>query len=318
MTLTNPNSDMVAGPPIEIIQQVVLQGDLNQLTPDQKLGYISGLCEHLGISQAGKPFDLLKFQGKEVAYPNKGCAEMLRKRWNITVDTPSIDWKDDTVYVTVVARMGARSDVEIGAVYCNKPMERGNATKKALTQAKRRVTFSLVGLSLFNEEDVLEAIEVQPPAELPEETQTKSERFPPATGAVGMTKEVFADKCKDLGAKLVNAGGPAGKAAYREVLEKSAGVKQANHVKPEHFEAVIGCLEELVQMSGTDPVVTGDTQNAKQDALIDEIGALEALTAEDDMLTAWDQTVNELDPQPTELTEMTVEQLTKYRDLLKN
>ena len=180
MTLTSSTTSF--GPPIETIQQVVLQGDLNQLTPEQKIGYVAGLCDHLGIDQAGKPFDLIKFQGKEVAYPNKGCAEQLRNRWLITIDTPVIHWEDDTVYVTVTGHLGARQDTDIGAVYCANKQERGNATKKALTQAKRRVTFSLVGLSMFNEEDVPLPV-VQAPVEIGEGATRSGEVETPVAGA---------------------------------------------------------------------------------------------------------------------------------------
>jgi|3_EtaG_2_1085321.scaffolds.fasta_scaffold06437_10 hypothetical protein len=317
MTLAQSNASM--GPPIETIQQVVLQGDLNQLTPDQKIGYVAGLCEHLGIKQAGKPFDLIKFQGKEVAYPNKGCAEQLRNKWLITIDTPVIHWEDDTVYVTVTAHMGPRQDTEIGAVFCASKQERGNATKKALTQAKRRVTFSMVGLSMFNEEDVpLQTVDTPPPpAELPPADPTTpaptttSEAGAPSSS--GISKDAFASKCKDLGAALVNAAGPSGKKAYREVLEKAAGVKQANHVKPEHFDQVIGCLEELVAEAGTEPI-----NRPPSEELIEEIAALEAAAEEEDMLNAWDAAVGaNLDPQP-ELADLSPEQLTKYRDLLKH
>jgi tRNA(His) 5'-end guanylyltransferase len=63
-----------------VIESLVVRGDLSGLNAQAKSSYYMQLCESLGLSPASKPFDVIKFQGKEVMYANKGCAEQLRYR----------------------------------------------------------------------------------------------------------------------------------------------------------------------------------------------------------------------------------------------
>jgi len=290
-----PN-EMQTGPPVEIIHQVLLEGNLDKLSEDQRLDYVGGLCQHLGITPAGKPFDLLRFQGKMVAYPNKGCAEQLRLRWRISIDRPEIVWDESTVYVTVTGRIGDRTDTDVGSVVCSNPGEKPIAVKKALTQAKRRVTLSLVGLSMFNEEDVPLAT-VEAPPELPPASDVTN-----TIGVEQKTRAEFVAECKKHGERLVDQYGTDGKAAYRQVLLDIAGVNRADRVAEVNFDKVLLALADAkVQADGD---------------ILSEVKALEAEMDNEALLEAWDAAIGVSDDMPA-LEELNPEQLTAYRDALK-
>lgn len=119
-----------------------------------------------------------------VLYPNSRCASQLRANHNISIEEPKIEEKHGCVIVTIRATMvnrrtgETRTDFDSGAVPTMKaggkrvetggkwadgnpktefvpdgtmvpmePLAVANAIKKSITQAKRRVTFSLRGLS---------------------------------------------------------------------------------------------------------------------------------------------------------------------------
>jgi hypothetical protein len=142
---------------IPAINAVLIKGDLSKLTEQQKLQYHDAVCEHVGLNPLTKPFDYLYLNGKLVLYPNKSCAEQLRKIHGISLEIVSQELSADGLY-TVHARAKddtGRTDEDVGVVTFGQ-MRGGEAVAnmilKCVTKAKRRVTLSICGLGFLDSE----------------------------------------------------------------------------------------------------------------------------------------------------------------------
>ena len=86
MDTTNPNLPAVAlaSPtpqvPPEVLEQVLIGGDLAQLTEAQRLAYYRAVCQSLGLNPLSKPFEYLWLNGKLWLYALRDCADQLRVR----------------------------------------------------------------------------------------------------------------------------------------------------------------------------------------------------------------------------------------------
>ena len=59
----------------DIMEAVLLAGDLSKLTADERTSYYMKSCASLGLNPYTKPFDYIKLSGREVLYATKGCAD---------------------------------------------------------------------------------------------------------------------------------------------------------------------------------------------------------------------------------------------------
>jgi len=140
----------------DAIRKVLLHGDLSSLNPQQKDNYYMAVCTAVGLNHLTKPFDFIKFQGKEVMYANKGCAEQLRQIKGIGIKVVGKEKIDDLYVVTVEAvTPEGRTDSSTGAISISglKGEYLANAMMKAETKAKRRVTLSICGLNMLDESE---------------------------------------------------------------------------------------------------------------------------------------------------------------------
>lgn len=138
----------------EIIQKLVLDGDLSKMTQEQKVIYYNQFCESLGLNPLTQPFQLIKFQGKERLYAAKDCTEQLRKIHGVSITDISTTSLNDVFIVTAKAldKQG-KTDCSTGAVNIKGLTgdNLANALMKAETKAKRRVTLSICGLGILDE-----------------------------------------------------------------------------------------------------------------------------------------------------------------------
>ena len=152
-------------PTPEIIEKVIMGGDLSQLTPQQRLEYYKQVCDTLGLNPLTKPFDYITLDGKLTLYARKDCTEQLRKRYNISLEIKSREQQESVYVVVAKATLGGRIDESIGAVSTvNKKtndelvqvqgIAMANAIMKAETKAKRRVTLSICGLGMIDESEL--------------------------------------------------------------------------------------------------------------------------------------------------------------------
>lgn len=145
--------------------QAALAGDLSKLTGEDRLKFYGALCNFTGLNPLSKPFDWIQFQGKLTLYPNKGCAEQLRKLHKITFDD-AFERKAEFGLLIVTVRgtdAAGRRDFATAALPFDDKMApdvRANALMKCETKAKRRFTLSIAGLTMFARD--IEDSDVQP------------------------------------------------------------------------------------------------------------------------------------------------------------
>ena len=142
--------------PTEIMNKIVMKGDLSNLNEAQKLQYYGAMCERLGIDPMTQPFQLLNLQGKHVLYCTKSGAEQLNKKYNVSHEIRKKENQDGVYVVEVRASTEGRFCDEIGAVYVASLKGDGlvNGMLKAVTKGKRRATLALLGLGMLDESEV--------------------------------------------------------------------------------------------------------------------------------------------------------------------
>ena len=181
-----------------VIEEAMVQGNLANLTPAERVCYYKRVCESLGLNPLTKPFDYITLNGKLTLYARKDAADQLRSTRGVSIDKPVIQFEDEWIIVTVTARLpDGRTDSDIGCV-SRKDMrgDFGNALMKAITKAKRRVTLSICGLGMLDETEV-ETI----PNAIPRPVQQLPELPPPSAehqASILESIETGIRECEDL------------------------------------------------------------------------------------------------------------------------
>lgn len=155
--MANEPAIMTADQQAALIEQVVVHGDLEKLSPAQRVQYYRAVCQSLGLNPLTKPFDYLRLNGKLVLYANRTCTDQLRATQRISISIVSREVIDDVYVVTARGTTpDGRTDEATGAVAIAglKGEARANAYMKAETKAKRRLTLSMVGLGWLDETEV--------------------------------------------------------------------------------------------------------------------------------------------------------------------
>jgi hypothetical protein len=141
----------------EAIEQVLLSGNLVNLTVEQRLDYYKKVCQSLGLNPLTRPFEYISFEGRLQLYARKDCTEQLRKIHGIAIVESKADHEDGLYVVHVKAQdKHGRTDTGTGVVDLGKltGKDRANAIMKAETKAKRRATLSLAGLGFLDESEL--------------------------------------------------------------------------------------------------------------------------------------------------------------------
>lgn len=142
--------------PADVLESVVIGGDLSKLSPAERVSFYRSVCASLGLNPLTKPFDYITLNGRLTLYARKDATEQLRKKNAISIDKPEISFQEEWIVVMVGAHTpDGRTDFDLGVV--NKKDMRGdygNAMMKAITKAKRRVTLSICGLGMLDETEV--------------------------------------------------------------------------------------------------------------------------------------------------------------------
>lgn len=139
---------------LSVMEQVIALGDLSVLTNAQRLHYYKAVCDSLGITWTTQPFGYIRLNNKLVLYALKNAAEQLRRVHGVSIVSLDFQHAGDLYTVTATARdRTGRTDSDVGvvAVAGLRGDALANATKKAVTQAKRRVTLSICGLGMLDE-----------------------------------------------------------------------------------------------------------------------------------------------------------------------
>lgn len=156
--ITNQQPRQVAEPiKPEVLEAVILGGDLARLTAPQRVEYMLGVCRTIGLNPATKPFEFITLNGKLVMYARRDCTDQLRKIHGVSITIKSREVINGVYVVTANAQdSSGRLDESTGAVGIDglKGETLANAMMKAETKAKRRVTLSICGLGLLDETEV--------------------------------------------------------------------------------------------------------------------------------------------------------------------
>ena len=143
--------------PGEIMESVIVRGDLAKLQPEERAKYYSTVCQSIGLNPLTKPFEYITLNGKLTLYARKDATDQLRSLRGVSVVIVSRERVEDVYVVTARATTSdGRSDESIGAVAIGnaKGEALANALMKAETKAKRRVTLSICGLGMLDETEV--------------------------------------------------------------------------------------------------------------------------------------------------------------------
>ena len=156
----------------EIMESVIVRGDLAMLQPEERARYYSTVCQSVGLNPLTKPFEYITLNGKLTLYARKDATDQLRSLRGVSVAIVSRERVDDVYVVTARATMpDGRVDESIGAVFLGKTTGEtlANALMKAETKAKRRVTLSICGLGMLDETEVetIPAPAISAPAPVP-------------------------------------------------------------------------------------------------------------------------------------------------------
>ena len=140
----------------QLMESVLLQGDLSKLSPAQRVSYYQKVCESTGLNPLTRPFDYLNLNGKLTLYARKDATDQLRNINGVSIDDVDIVETATQFIVKVKGHnKDGRTDVEVGVV--NKTDMQGNLANiqmKGVTKAKRRLTLSLCGLGWLDETEV--------------------------------------------------------------------------------------------------------------------------------------------------------------------
>jgi len=143
----------------QVMEKVLLAGDLAKMEPKERINYYLKTCESLGMNPMTKPFDLITLNSKMVLYPNRAGGDQLRKIGNVDIQIIKQEFDKETQCYEVTARAklpNGRTDEDMGIVPCGnlRGDALANAKLKAVTKAKRRVTLSIMGLGWIDESEV--------------------------------------------------------------------------------------------------------------------------------------------------------------------
>lgn len=141
----------------EIVNSLVLTGDMSKLSPTQQTQYYTAVCKSVGINPITQPFAIINFQGKKILYATKGCSQQLADTRSISTEVKDRKTVDSVYIVSIRATMkdGRYTDEDgIVSVSGLKGVELANAMMKAVTKAKRRAVLALCGLGMPDETEI--------------------------------------------------------------------------------------------------------------------------------------------------------------------
>jgi len=156
LTRKNGNKEPGAIELLSVQEKVLIEGDLSVLSPEERIEYYAKVCESAGLNPITRPFLYVTLNGKLTLYPKKDCAEQLRRVHAISLTKPDIQFTDGLILVTITASdRSGKTDTDVGVVAGGNLQgeARANAVMKAVTKAKRRVTFSICGLGFLPDVD---------------------------------------------------------------------------------------------------------------------------------------------------------------------
>src|SRR5690348_4732217 len=70
----------------EILESVIIKGDLSKLTPQERSDYYRRVCQSIGLNPLTQPFQYITLNGKLTLYARRDAADQLRKLNGISIE----------------------------------------------------------------------------------------------------------------------------------------------------------------------------------------------------------------------------------------
>jgi hypothetical protein len=116
------------------LANVILNGDLRQLNPKDKVEYYNSLCKTLNLNPFTKPFEYMDLKGKHILYATKGCADQLRKIHGVSVQITKT-WDVKGVYFVQVKATDKDGRVDMATGFANVGNFAGESLGNAMLKA---------------------------------------------------------------------------------------------------------------------------------------------------------------------------------------
>lgn len=221
-------------PAPEILERVIATGDLEQLTPTERVQYYQAVCSSIGLNPLTQPFQYLKLNGKLTLYATRAATDQIRAIQNVSVTLERVERIEDIYLVVVRATLpSGRTDASTGAVSIGglKGEALANALMKAETKAKRRCTLSACGLGWLDESEV---------GSIPNAPLVQVD---PATGEIVQPAQP-APTIRMVDPVTAEVGMPAPTLDYKQTLTWLQKLPTAETRRPAQREAVARLCEE--------------------------------------------------------------------------
>lgn len=252
--------------PADRVLEVLVNGNLSVLTPNERVDYYNRVCGSLGLNPMTSPFAFITLNNKLTLYATKACTDQLRQIHGVSVSEPHISQIGDmySVAVTATDRSGRQdSDMGIVTVKGLTGENLANAMLKAVTKAKRRVTLSICGLGMLDETEIedIPASAKRPPVVMPQ-PRMEPPSVDSSTGEILNRPALAAPRSKQEVAAPVSAptGAPSGErpisAFWRWTREthipRSEVVAHLGHERFEELDAeeIAELMEQLMAKRG--------------------------------------------------------------------
>lgn len=276
----------------ELLETVLLRGDLTAMKPPERMNYYRAVCSSLGLNPLTRPFDYLTLNGKTILYAKRECTEQLRKIHGISLTIMDRSIVDDVYVVTARAKdRYGREDESTGAVAIGnlKGEAKANALMKAETKAKRRVTLSICGLAFMDE------TEADSTPGLRMVMNDEGEFVGQEGNSAAAQQEVAVARIRDLAA--ADAAPPVGKDEARGSQSENAGGDgtPATERKPRKVTgAQIDFLKEFAQLKKDLREITGG--DAEYYSVLNENGyeKSSSITSKEEARRMWKLLANRL------------------------
>lgn len=227
-------SDMVPMSDISRWEAAVMDGNLEGLSPPERVELVKRVCESVGLNPLTGPLQYIRLSGKLTLYAKRDATDQLRKIHKVSVVITSRETMEGVYVVTAKATMpDGRTDESTGAVSIGglKGEALANAFLKAETKAKRRVTLSICGLGFLDETEVQSIPDAQP-MEIPPVA------LPVRASKAQLDRIMAAAKEKGLGA------------SYWTSIKEKFNIRSSAELTPEQAEWVIGDIQEQGKVEG--------------------------------------------------------------------
>jgi hypothetical protein len=228
-----------------IIEQVVMQGDLSKLNPEQRVMYLRKVCESAGLNPFTRPFEYIFLNGKLTLYAKKDATEQLRKVNGISIEKIEEKIIDGLYIVKATARTkDGRTDESTGVVSIEnlRGEAKANALMKAETKAKRRVTLSISGMGWVDESEV-DSIPGAKPLQMDHST---GELMVQESKPIAYKPPMTPNEVDKLTSLLRECDGDYQKSVY-DYLQRQFNTRNLNHIPGELYDRMTKAAYKNIQ-----------------------------------------------------------------------